>query len=340
MAVEDFSTYTELDDNTRITVTASRVRWADLTAQEDAYVYKDKTVAYFSGDFTHILTVKVTAGDTDGRTYVWAITNTVNDMKGIDDASGSYLSVYLSGDTPPQIVIEECDGGSIGQDSYTIALNTPYYLKIVRDESIPDFGKIYCYIYSDSGRTTLLDTIFQSLKTSKKDYRYIFSCNTRNSGIGGRTCSGYAENLEFLAGSSSGGTPTVTTQSCTGVIAEKATGHGLIINSGTSAITQHGHCWGTSASPTTTLSTKTENGAAPNATRFTSNITGLVPGTAYYVRAYATNTTGTAYGGNQTIAGDVTTIGRRHWWVEKKSFHYFDEWGTERVLDGHTVGGY
>jgi uncharacterized protein (TIGR02145 family) len=47
------------------------------------------------------------------------------------------------------------------------------------------------------------------------------------------------------------------------------------------------------------LTTKTNNGTGTGS--FTSSITGLSPGTVYYVRAYATNSAGTAYGNQQTL---------------------------------------
>ena len=112
----------------------------------------------------------------------------------------------------------------------------------------------------------------------------------------------------------------VTTQECTDTIAEKTTGHGTLISKGASEVTQHGHVWATSLNPTTADS-KTENGAKPNLGQFTSNITGLTPNTTFYVRAYATNTEGTVYGGNVTI-GSSSTIDRRDWWVERDEFHF------------------
>lgn len=137
----------------------------------------------------------------------------------------------------------------------------------------------------------------------------------------------------FEGGTSSG--PTVTTQACTYVIAQSATGNGNLIDLGDSAVTQHGHCWGTSSNPTTSDS-KTTLGTGTLG-QFTSAITGLTPGTKYYVRAYATNTTTTTYGANVEIAGDVTTIGKRYWWVEGKEFHYYDQWGAERKIEGVPV---
>ncbi|KKN71807.1 hypothetical protein LCGC14_0416610 [marine sediment metagenome] len=133
-------------------------------------------------------------------------------------------------------------------------------------------------------------------------------------------------------------TPTVTTQECTSTIAEASVGHGNLTSLGDSAVSQHGHCWDTSTDPTTSNS-KTSKGVAPNLGQFKSLITGLTPSTLYYVRAYATNSSGTVYGSNVTIT-TTGTIGRRHVWTEGTAFHYFDQYGVERKFEGTTVTGY
>ncbi|HWZ22338.1 MAG TPA: hypothetical protein VNW06_06760, partial [Cytophagaceae bacterium] len=52
-------------------------------------------------------------------------------------------------------------------------------------------------------------------------------------------------------------------------------------------------CWSTTSGPTI-ADNKTSDGTGTGT--FISSITGLTPGTIYYVRAYATNSTGTTYG--------------------------------------------
>jgi len=89
--------------------------------------------------------------------------------------------------------------------------------------------------------------------------------------------------------------PTVTTQTVTSISTDSATGNGNITDLGIPNPSQHGVCWNTTGSPTTTDSS-TFKGAASATGAFTSQITGLSPSTIYYVRAYATNTEGTAYG--------------------------------------------
>jgi uncharacterized repeat protein (TIGR03803 family) len=99
------------------------------------------------------------------------------------------------------------------------------------------------------------------------------------------------------------GPPTVTTQAVTDITTTAATGHGSITDFGSGASTQYGVCWNTTGNPTT-ADNKTAQGAALATGPFTSPITGLNPGTTYHVKAYATNNSGTAYGGEV----DFTTV--------------------------------
>ena len=92
--------------------------------------------------------------------------------------------------------------------------------------------------------------------------------------------------------------PTLTTTAASSITLTTAVSGGNITDNGGGNVTVRGVCWSTSASPTTADS-KTENGTGTGT--FTSNITGLSPSTTYYVRAYATNSAGTAYGNEVTF---------------------------------------
>jgi hypothetical protein len=88
---------------------------------------------------------------------------------------------------------------------------------------------------------------------------------------------------------------TLTTTAASSITSITAISGGNITNTGGTAITLFGVCWSTSPVPTTALSTKTID-VSGGLGVFVSNITGLTTGTTYYVRAYATNLAGTAYG--------------------------------------------
>ena len=88
-------------------------------------------------------------------------------------------------------------------------------------------------------------------------------------------------------------TPTVTTTAVTGITQITATSGGNVTTSGGATVTARGVCWGTSSNPTISNS-HTIDGSGTGV--FVSSLTSLTPNTPYYVRAYATNSVGTAYG--------------------------------------------
>ena len=87
--------------------------------------------------------------------------------------------------------------------------------------------------------------------------------------------------------------PVLSTESVTVITEASATSGGNVSSDGNASVTERGVCWSTSNSPTI-LDSKTSDGAGTG--QFVSNITGLSSNTLYYVRAYATNSAGTAYG--------------------------------------------
>lgn len=88
--------------------------------------------------------------------------------------------------------------------------------------------------------------------------------------------------------------PVVSTASISGVTNNSALCGGDVTNDGGTPVTAKGICWSTGHNPTITLASKTVDGTGTGA--FNSTLTGLSTGTTYYVRAYASNTLGTAYG--------------------------------------------
>jgi len=98
--------------------------------------------------------------------------------------------------------------------------------------------------------------------------------------------------------------PELTTVAVTEVTLNSAVSGGTIVADGGEDITAKGVCWSTSANPTI-ADTKTSDGTG--SASFTSNIVGLSEGTTYYVRAYATNEVGTAYGNEVTFTTNAVT---------------------------------
>ena len=87
--------------------------------------------------------------------------------------------------------------------------------------------------------------------------------------------------------------PTVETASVSSITATSATSGGSILSDGGAPITSKGVCWSINSNPTVS-DNHTDNGIGSDS--YISEIKGLVPNTKYYLRAYATNSVGTAYG--------------------------------------------
>jgi len=100
---------------------------------------------------------------------------------------------------------------------------------------------------------------------------------------------------------------TVTTSSIADITNTSATCGGDVTNEGGTPVTARGICWSTNHNPTVALATKTINGSGTGL--FSSSLTSLTTGVTYYVRAYATNTLGTAYGNEiGFVATDQPTL--------------------------------
>ncbi len=89
------------------------------------------------------------------------------------------------------------------------------------------------------------------------------------------------------------GIPIVTTAAVSDITFNGAICGGNVTSGGGGTVTARGVCWSTTANPTTANFHSTDGSGTGS---FTSTITGLSPDTAYYVRAYAVNSAGTAYG--------------------------------------------
>src|SRR5664280_1455895 len=104
---------------------------------------------------------------------------------------------------------------------------------------------------------------------------------------------GTAYGNEVTATTSPVSLASLTTTAISLITMNSAVSGGDISSGGNDSITVRGVCWAIATGPTT-ANDKTTDGVGTG--NFVSNLTGLLPGVIYYVRAYATNSAGTAYG--------------------------------------------
>ena len=97
----------------------------------------------------------------------------------------------------------------------------------------------------------------------------------------------------IFASSCKKGIPVLSTTAITDITQTTAKSGGNITSDGGATVTVRGVCWSTNQTPTISDNKTTDGTGAGN---FVSSISGLTANTTYYVRAYATNSNGTAYG--------------------------------------------
>jgi len=97
----------------------------------------------------------------------------------------------------------------------------------------------------------------------------------------------------------------ITTDNVTNINQSTATCGGNVISDGSLPVINKGVCWSITNNPTI-LDYKSLDGSGTGP--FVSQLTGLITGVNYFVRAYATNSEGTTYYGNEVIVPCIPTV--------------------------------
>jgi len=165
MGLENFTTYTEVDEDSDITITANKIAVDTIRRDAISYVRKDRGVGHF-GDFEHLIKGTCISANEYHNTGFWALTNGYTTIKQMTtNSSGISLSFRTGDEETNQIYLS--DYTVEGTDIFIFEFDTLYYCTIQRSGT-----SLTCKIYSDANRTILLDTL--SLVCSITTYRYIY----------------------------------------------------------------------------------------------------------------------------------------------------------------------
>ena len=121
-----------------------------------------------------------------------------------------------------------------------------------------------------------------SLNAHTKYYVRAYAINSKGTA--------YGNELNFTTSAT---LPTVSTGSVTNITNVSALGNGNVTDDGGDAVTERGICWSTNHTPTISGN---HNNSGTGIGEFSVSITGLSANTTYYIKAYAINSQGTAYG--------------------------------------------
>lgn len=173
MAIEDFTTYTEVDADGDITVAAGSVTIATMDRWGVSYVYRQYADNTF-GNFVHLVDVNWTAATGDAAQIAyWQVTNssyTVQDA--YDNLEGLLGGLYRASSSDYRITIRNSADGTVDYASYASAPGQRY-LRLQRSGSV-----FTCVIYTDAARTTVEDTL--SVACATTTYKNIVVASSRD----------------------------------------------------------------------------------------------------------------------------------------------------------------
>ena len=190
MAVENFTTYTEVDTGDFITKTSTKVTATDVTSQTDCYLWKDFTATHFNAldvDF------EVYCENEEALKYGHggvAITNTLDGFHGFATTD---IAVIAQSRGSSVAWIRLSRGNYVAHDWFIGVAATLYYCTISR---VAGNDTVNVLVYSDSGRTNLLDTVTETGFSTTK-YRYCMGFVNYDDGTANREFTGYTQNLNL-----------------------------------------------------------------------------------------------------------------------------------------------
>ena len=239
-------------------------------------------------------TIKALAVNTEGAKAEKSITVTIIESTGNETESPNFVT-FANGKIPISWKTSTwtIDVATGYDDNYSLSAKS-YSASVVTSKTMNVLGYIEFYT-KGSSFDLYIDRIKKQAFSSTtvgdwKKWIYIFEQGKhefRWEMTYGATV--YLDAIRFAAAT----LPEVTTNAVTNITPTSATVGGNVTNSGNSTVLERGVCWSTTEKPTIN-DNKIPNGTGTGS--FTGNLTELPPNTLCYVRAYATNSVGTAYG--------------------------------------------
>lgn len=173
MALEDFTTYTEVDENADITVVANTITVDTIRRDATSYVKYAYPASTF-GNFVHKLDFNWTGATSDtGVCAIWQVSNSSNTVQnGLDNNEG--LAAFFSFNTPNLYRLNLYNYANDATAFYNwSSLPGIRYLTIQRIGTA-----LTCAIYTDAGRTTLEAVV--SITCASTAYANIYGLSSRD----------------------------------------------------------------------------------------------------------------------------------------------------------------
>ena len=211
--LQSFSTYTEVDVGTDITIAQHKITAVNYDATDASYVYKDFGVGSLDAIKIKCET-QIESSSVAGTTGGISLSTSIGEVATVSTDVFAYLNKEAGG---YRAVLIRGNFVSYDVTDYVLSAGTPYYFLL---ERAAGNGTCTLKIYDDSAMTNLLDTLtITGLGTTK--YRYLYGLN-HFSQAASYYWTGYVQNLDLYGVSvfSEGTIKTQGTYSLKGVAAK------------------------------------------------------------------------------------------------------------------------
>lgn len=191
---EDLTTYTEMDTNSRVTVTTTKAGMSFVSHKNSVYLYKNFGLNHFDKiDLSFSALIYSTSYD--GAEYFVGFNNSVGADASVWQCDGITIVFFRSGTTYNIGLYTDT------YDACAISADTDYYLTLTRAAGS---DSITLRIYSDSARTNLLDTLTGSGLGTQK-FKCFYPAANEYTGADNGHFSGYFENFVLNPPAMAGG---------------------------------------------------------------------------------------------------------------------------------------
>src|SRR3990167_6820631 len=194
MAIENLTTYTEVDvAANRLAVSAAAATLTDLDRDENVNLYKDHGVGHFDAldiDFEFSIgSGTVSNGVTVGLALTAAVETS---LTGLATTDVIFLLAESGAGFNP--IVRLSRGNQVAFDtSIGLSGDTTYYATMTRAAGNTSISVV---IYSDSARTTTVDTVTVT-GFGTATYRYAYAALAVNDGNAGQTFDGVFQNIDL-----------------------------------------------------------------------------------------------------------------------------------------------
>lgn len=196
-ATEDFTSYTEVDPQSAITLSEDDITFSSLNNDNNSYVYYDYGADYF-GNISQRFNFQISDHTGNHNTVIWGLTNSVSvaypqydtsECIMLSELDGTHIRVWLA-----STYNNQSDGDHIDHQDDICEYGETYYVQVVRSID----GTLSASFYSDN-YITLIETMSVDLYGSPDNWRYLQMLSTYDLGEAGVSATGVVSDLDLDA---------------------------------------------------------------------------------------------------------------------------------------------